>query len=232
MLGDATSASDVDTASTAEDSMYLPRHFEETDPTAMHAFVGAHPLATLVTSADDGLCADHIPLLLFAAEGGKTLLRGHVARANPVWRSIEARPDVLAIFQDAGRYITPSWYATKAETGKVVPTWNYAAVHASGKAVAIHDASWLHALLTRLTQTHETPRPQPWQLSDAPADYVAAQLKAIVGIEIEVTCLAGKWKMSQNKAAPDIDGVIAGLRANADPAAAGMADEIGRRRPA
>lgn len=211
--------------------MYLPHTFEQTDPATLHAFVRAHPLATLVTSSADGLGADHIPMLLFEGEGGKTLLRGHVARANPVWRSIEAHPDVLAVFQDAGRYITPSWYATKAETGKVVPTWNYAAVHASGKATAIHEASWLHTLLTRLTDTHESSRPQPWRLSDAPADYVAAQLKAIVGIEIEVTRLVGKWKMSQNKQPRDIDGVIAGLRALDDPKAASMADEIERRRP-
>lgn len=210
--------------------MYLPRSFEETDLATMHDFVRAHPLATLVTGADEGLCADHIPLLLFE-EGGRIFLRGHVARANPVWRSIEARPDVLAVFQDAGRYITPSWYATKAETGKVVPTWNYAAVHANGKARSIQDADWLHALLVRLTDTHESSRSQPWRLSDAPPDYVAAQLKAIVGIEIEVSRLLGKWKMSQNKLPRDIDGVIAGLRADQDPAAASMADEIERRRP-
>jgi len=212
--------------------MYLPRSFEETDPATIHAFVRASPLATLVTSSDDGLCADHIPLLLFEDEGGKTLLRGHVARANPVWRSIELRPDVLAVFQDAGRYITPSWYASKGDTGKVVPTWNYAAVHASGKATAIHDAPWLHALLTRLTATHEASRRLPWRVSDAPADYIAAQLKAIVGIEIEVQRIIGKWKMSQNRISRDIDGVIAGLRGLDDAQASAMAVEIERRRPA
>lgn len=210
--------------------MYLPRSFEETDVAALHDFVRARPLATLVTIADDGLCADHIPLLLFANEGGRTLLRGHVARANPVWRSIEARPDVLAVFQDAGRYITPSWYATKSETGKVVPTWNYAAVHACGKATVVHDPSWLHVLLTQLTATHEAARPQAWHLTDAPADYVATQLRAIVGIEIDVARLTGKWKMSQNRLARDIDGVVAGLRASTEPADTSMADEIERRR--
>jgi transcriptional regulator len=190
-----------------------------------------HPLATLVTLAEDGLCADHIPLLVHAAGEDDILLHGHVARANPVWRSIETRADALAIFQDAGGYITPSWYATKAQTGKVVPTWNYVAVHAYGKARAIHDPAWLRGFLTRLTATHEAARPAPWQLSDAPADYVEAQLKAIVGIEITVSRLIGKWKMSQNRQPQDIDGVVAGLRAMDDPKARAMADEVEKRRP-
>lgn len=211
--------------------MYLPRAFAETDPAAIQEFVRQHPLATLVTVGDEGLCADHIPLILCEDGTGRRFLRGHVARANPVWSSIEARPDVLAVFQDAGRYITPSWYATKAQTGKVVPTWNYAAVHATGKATAIHDPAWLHALLSRLTDVHEASRPVPWQLSDAPPDYVAAQLKAIVGIEIDVVRFAGKWKMSQNRAGHDIDGVVQGLRGAGDPASLSMADEVDRRRP-
>lgn len=211
--------------------MYLPRSFEEADPATMHAFVRTHPLATLVTMADDSLCADHIPLLLCANEDGTICLRGHVARANPVWRSIEVRPDVLAVFQDAGGYITPSWYATKAESGKVVPTWNYIAVHAAGKARTIHDPVWLHGMLTQLTGAHESPRPAPWQISDAPPDYVATQMKGIVGIEISISRMTGKWKMSQNRVLRDIVGVIAGLRALDDPPAAALAAEIERRRP-
>lgn len=210
--------------------MYLPRSFEETDRTALHAFMRAHPLAMLVTHAGDALCADHVPLLLFE-EGTRAVLRGHVARANPVWRSIDARPDILAVFHDPGLYISPAWYATKSQTGRVVPTWNYAAVHASGKARTRHEAGWLRGFLEKLTDTFEAGRASPWQLSDAPEDYVAAQLKAIVGIEIEVTALVGKWKMSQNRQPQDIDGVVAGLRAMRSVSADAMAGEIERRRP-
>jgi transcriptional regulator len=210
--------------------MYMPKLFEEADPAALAGFIHAHPLATLVSTDPNGLNADHIPMLL-EHEGGTAVLRGHVARANPLWRNLGAGAAALAIFQDAGSYITPAWYATKGDTGKVVPTWNYVAVHVAGTARAVDDPQWLHAFLARLTATHESGRALPWKLTDAPAEYIAAQLKAIVGIELRVMRMQGKWKMSQNRTPRDIDGVIAGLHERGDAASLHMAEEIERRRP-
>jgi transcriptional regulator len=138
---------------------------------------------------------------------------------------------VLAIFQDAGGYITPSWYATKTQSGKVVPTWNYVAVHAYGMACAVEDSEWLRAFLSRLTDANESHRAEPWKVTDAPADYVAAQLKAIVGIEVRVSRMLGKWKASQNRLPQDIDGVAQGLRAQGDPDSLRMAADVEARRP-
>lgn len=210
--------------------MYLPSSFHETDRETLHRFMRANPLATLVTWSEEGACADHLPLLTFE-DGDRVVLRGHVARANPVWRQIDANANVLVIFHDAGGYISPSWYPTKAETHRVVPTWNYAAIHARGNARTHHDAEWLHALLTRLTDVFESGRPTPWKLADAPTDYIATQMKAIVGIEISVVTLAGKWKMSQNRQRRDVEGVVAGLRDSGDPSSAALADEVERRQP-
>ena len=212
--------------------MYLPKMFEENDSERLQAFIRRHPLATLVSNDAKGLNADHIPMLVETGAGGVTLLRGHVARANPLWRNLGTGAPVLAIFQDAGGYITPSWYATKAETGKVVPTWNYVAVHVQGSARAVDDPDWLQAFLTRLTSANESARAQPWKLTDAPAEYIATQLKAIVGIEVEVAHMAGKWKSSQNRVARDIDGVISGLRGRGDPDSLRMAADVAERRPA
>lgn len=211
--------------------MYLPKVFEESDAARLHEFIGRHRLATLVSTDESGLCADHIPMLVESGADGATLLRGHVARANPLWRNLATRPQVLAIFQDPGGYITPSWYATKAQSGKVVPTWNYVAVHAYGTARCIDDPEWLQAFLARLTDANESARAQPWKVTDAPSDYIAAQLKAIVGIEVCVTRMLGKWKASQNRLAQDIDGVIAGLRAQGDPDSLRMAADVAERRP-
>lgn len=211
--------------------MYLPKLFEENDPQRLREFIRRHPLATLVSQDANGLCADHIPMLAEADADGTALLRGHVARANPLWRHLGAGVPALAIFQDAGGYITPSWYATKAESGKVVPTWNYVAVHVEGIGRAVDDPEWLRAFLTRLTATNESSRPEPWKLTDAPEDYIASQLRAIVGIEVRATRLAGKWKVSQNRTARDIDGVIAGLRSRGDADALRMAADVEARRP-
>jgi len=211
--------------------MYLPKSFEVNDAESLQDFVAAHPLGTLIHHDAQGLCADHIPLLIARDDAGGILLQGHVARANPLWRNIESRGDVLAVFQDPGMYITPSWYASKAESGKVVPTWNYIAVHVRGVARPIDDATWLKGFLARLTDINESKRAEPWRVSDAPDDYVAMQMKAIVGIEIAVTHWIGKWKVSQNRQSRDIDGVVSGLRDVGDPAAAHMADEVSARRP-
>jgi transcriptional regulator len=211
--------------------MYMPKSFQETDAAQLHEFIRNHRLATLVSTDANGLCADHIPMLVETGDDGSTVLRGHVARANPLWRNLGTGATVLAIFHDAGGYITPSWYATKAESGKVVPTWNYVAVHVEGRARAIDDPQWLHAFLTRLTHANEVGRAQPWHITDAPADYVATQLKAIVGIEVAVTRMLGKWKASQNRLPQDIDGVIAGLRSRGDPQSLDMAQNVEARRP-
>ena len=217
--------------------MYLPTHFEETRPELLHDLVGQYPLGLLITLADAGLQANPIPFLLDpGSNGGPPVLRGHVARANPVWR--EARSDVpaLVVFQGPQAYISPSFYPAKAEHGKVVPTWNYITVQARGTLRAIDDPTWVRGLVTRLTERHETPRPTPWAVSDAPDDYIATMLRAIVGIEIELTALTGKWKVSQNRSAADRNGVAEGLRGqaagesrsadNADSVMAAMADWV------
>jgi len=190
--------------------MYLPKHFEQNDPAALQALMREHPLATLVTSGADGLTADHIPLEYDAASN---TLRGHVARANPVWQYAGGQP-VLAIFSGAQAYVSPSWYAAKAATHKVVPTWNYAVVHAHGTLRAVDDAPWLLSLVTRLTGHNEATLAQPWAVSDAPPDFVQQLLRAIVGIEIPLTRLVGKWKVTQNRSEADRQGVADALGAH------------------
>ena len=178
--------------------MYLPKHFAEDDVAEMHALMRANPLATLVSHGPDGLNANHIPLLLTDAEPhGK--LQGHVARANPLWKPGSVTGEVLVVFHGDESYISPSGYATKAEHGKVVPTWNYVAVHAYGGLRAIDDRDWILAQISALTAANEAALPQPWAVTDAPANYVEKMLGAIVGIEITITRLLGKWKVSQNQ---------------------------------
>jgi transcriptional regulator len=175
-----------------------------------------HPLATLVSLQAGGITADAIPLEYMAASH---TLRGHVARANPLWREAAGQA-VLAVFNGPQAYITPSWYPSKSTTHKVVPTWNYTLVHAHGVLRVVEDAAWLHALVSGLTAHHEAPRAQPWAVSDAPDDYVQPMLRAIVGIEIPVDRLIGKWKISQNRSDADRLGVAAGLAEGAAPAQA------------
>ena len=174
--------------------MYLPKHFAEDDVAKMHALMRAHPLATLISHGPDGLNANHIPLLL--ADGK---LQGHVARANPLWKVGNVAGEVLVIFHGHESYISPSGYATKAEHGKVVPTWNYVAVHAYGDLRVIDDPAWIFGQISALTAANEAALPQPWAVTDAPADYIERMLGAIVGIEITITRLLGKWKVSQNQ---------------------------------
>ena len=193
--------------------MYLPKHFEQTDPAALQALMREHPLATLIVPSADGITADLIPLEYLPDAGPLGTLRGHVARANPLWKRA-AGAEVLAVFTGPQVYITPSWYPTKAETHKVVPTWNYTVVQARGPLRAIDDAPWLHGLVSGLTAHHEAPRAQPWAVTDAPDDYIQTMLRAIVGIEIELTQLVGKWKVSQNRNEADRQGVVEGLLAN------------------
>ena len=191
--------------------MYLPPAFTENDLPRLHAAIAGSGLATLVSHGLDGLIASHVPLILAADEGPHGTLYGHLARANPQAREAAIEGAVLAIFQGPDAYITPSWYATKQETGRVVPTWNYATIHAYGTLRFIDEPAALRALVTQLTERHEGPRPAPWAVSDAPDDFVAAQLKGIRGFAIPIARLEGKWKMSQNRPAADRRGVIDGL---------------------
>ena len=196
--------------------MYLPKHFEQNDLQALQALMREHPLATLVSRGDEGLTADHVPL---EYDPASNTLRGHVARANPLWRHAAGQP-VLAVFCGPQAYISPSLYPSKAEHHKVVPTWNYAVVHAHGLLQVVEQAPWLHDLVSRLTGHHEAQRTPPWAVSDAPDDFVQQMLRAIVGIEIPVGKLVGKWKISQNRAEPDRLGVAAGLAESAPALAA------------
>jgi transcriptional regulator len=198
--------------------MYLPKHFAEDDAAEMHALMRAHPLATLVSHGPDGLNANHIPLLL-ADAGPCGTLQGHVARANPLWKAGNVSGEVLVVFQGDESYISPSGYATKAEHGKVVPTWNYAAVHAYGEMKVIDDPAWILGQISALTATHEAALPQPWAVTDAPDDYIDKMLGTIVGIEITITRLLGKWKVSQNQPAANQASLIAALERAGDPMA-------------
>lgn len=193
--------------------MYQPPHFIESDRATLHALIRAHPLGLLISATADGPVADPVPMLLDTAVGEHGRLRAHVARANPHWKLIAAQPEapVLVVFQGADSYITPSWYAVKRETGKVVPTWNYATVQVRGRARVMDDAAWLATQIRDLTAFHEAQRAEPWAVSDAPERYIEAQLRGIVGIEIDILELSGKWKVSQNRSEADRMGVATGL---------------------
>ena len=194
--------------------MYIPKHFDEPSIGVLHALVRARPLSTLVTlSSSGGLDANHIPLHLSEHPAPLGTLRGHIARANPLWSDLAHNAGVLAVFHGPNAYVTPSWYPTKAETGKAVPTWNYAVVHAHGTLRVVDDAAWLRAHLEALTAHNEAAFSEPWHFSDAPSDFTDKLLEAIVGIEIAITRLSGKWKVSQNQPERNRAGVVHGLRA-------------------
>ena len=200
--------------------MYLPSHFEESRAEVLHQLMRTHPLGLLVTQstphaegAPAPIEANALPFHLDAARGPHGTLVAHVARANPVWREARTDAEALVVFQGPQAYISPGWYATKAETGKVVPTWNYVLVEARGRLIVRDDAAWVHALVSTLTDLHEAARPAPWKVTDAPADYIAVTQRAIVGIEVELSSLKGKWKVSQNRSAADRAGVVQGLTA-------------------
>ena len=205
--------------------MYLPSHFREDRTPVLHSLIRGNPLATLVTLDASGLVANHIPMQIDAT-AGLGVLRGHVARGNPMWKSHRAEVEAMAIFQGPHAYITPQYYATKAETGKVVPTWNYATVHAYGPLRVIDDAAWLRGFLDQLTDRHEGELPAArgrWKVGDAPEAYIAGLLQAIIGIEVPITRIEGKWKVSQNRPAEDRAGVAAGLAQSEAPALQAMA---------
>lgn len=194
--------------------MYQPAHHREDRLEIQHALVRAFPLGTLVTQGASGLQANHVPFLIDPERSKHGTLRAHIARANPLWKDLDPGADALVIFQGPERYITPSWYETKRETGKVVPTWNYAAVHAYGPVKVFEDEGWLRRQIADLTSFFESSRAQPWAVTDAPESFVAAMARGIVGLEIEIARIEGKWKVSQNRPEGDRRGVVEGLRAD------------------
>ena len=203
--------------------MYIPTQFEEVRVDVMHELIRAHPLATLVTHSSSGLNANHIPLHLSESPLPYGTLQGHIARANPLLGEIAEGIETLAIFHGPDSYITPSWYATKKETGKVVPTWNYAVVHTYGFLRVVDNASWLRAQLDALTNHNEASLLEPWAVSDAPVDHIERIMAAIVGVEMVITKMLGKWKVSQNQPTQNQDGVISGLKASGLPTSEAMA---------
>jgi transcriptional regulator len=206
--------------------MYLPKYFEETNTGALHGLIRVCPFGTLITHAANGIEANHLPFELAPEPGPFGTLRAHVARANPVWREALPESEALIIFQGPAGYISPSWYPTKQQSGEVVPTWNYAVVHARGPVRFIEDRQWLRGLVTRLTDRHEAGSAEPWHVSDAPAPFIEQLLGAIVGIEIPIRSLQGKWKLSQNRPPADRQGVVQGLSALGNDAAARLAKMI------
>jgi transcriptional regulator len=204
--------------------MYRPSHFREDRPEVLHALIRTHPFAQLITAGEEGLVANPLPLLLDPEASANGTLRGHLARANDQVAALSAGGQALVIFQGPQAYVSPSWYPSKAEHGKVVPTWNYVAVHAWGTPRVIDDAAWLRRLIADLTVAQEQHRPAPWAVGDAPEDFIDTMVKAIVGIEIPIDRIEGKWKVSQNRSEPDRRGVAEGLRADGDSAMADLVE--------
>jgi transcriptional regulator len=203
--------------------MYIPKQFEEPRIDVMHELIRARPLATLVTLSSSGLNANHIPFHLSESPAPFGTLQGHVARANPILSDLERDTEVLAVFHGPDAYITPSWYATKKETGKVVPTWNYAVVHAYGYVRVVDDASWLRAQLEALTTHNEASFSEPWAVSDAPHEFTEKLIGNIVGFEMVISRLSGKWKVSQNQPQQNQASIVEGLKANGQHDSSAMA---------
>lgn len=201
--------------------MYVPAAFLEERRERLAALIAAHPLALLVSHGPSGLSVSPVPMQLQGS-----VLTAHLARANPQLDDLRAGGEVLAVFQGPQSYVTPAWYAAKAEHGRVVPTWNYLTVEVRGRVRVIDDPDWLARQVADLTDAHEAGRDQPWAVSDAPEPFIAAQLRGICGIEVAITAMTGKWKASQNRSDADRSGVIAGLAATDGAAARGMIEAI------
>lgn len=204
--------------------MYQPSLFQERRIDVMHDLMRAYPFAAIVTSGEVGVVADHLPFLLKNGDTEFGVLHGHAARENPIWR--DSTREVLVIFNGPQHYITPSWYPSKREQGKVVPTWNYAVVHAHGLLCVHEEVGWLRGHLQELVAQHETGRDEVWTIDNAPDDFIAAMLKGIVGFEIKIERLEGKWKVSQNRGEADRNGVVQGLRSEGTPFSTAMAELI------
>jgi transcriptional regulator len=206
--------------------MYVQSQFEEKRTEVMHQLIDSHSFGTLVTLGADGINANHMPFMLDHNAGEFGMLRAHVARNNPVWRDFSRDIETLAIFEGASAYVSPSWYPSKQEHGKVVPTYNYMVVHAYGTMRVIDDPAWMKAFLHRLTDSHEANRPVPWKVDDAPQDFIDKLVDTLIGIEIPIARLLGKWKVSQNRSDADRAGVAAGLRAKGGEDASVIADAV------
>jgi transcriptional regulator len=211
--------------------MYIPKHFEETRLEVLHGLIRSHPFATLVIAGTDGLSADHIPFLLDDGAGEFGTLRAHVARANPVWQKFSSGVEALIVFQGPNAYVSPNWYPSKQEHHKVVPTWDYAVVHVRGVPRAVEDGEWLMRIVSDLSAVHEAGQVKPWTVAEAPRDYLDKLLERIVGLEIPITRMAGKWKAQQPRPPADKLGAIAGLNAVGSDAALGVAQMIERAMP-
>ncbi|UZN51234.1 FMN-binding negative transcriptional regulator [Cupriavidus cauae] len=196
--------------------MYIPSHFEVQDVDALHRLMRQHPFAMLVTHGPNGLDANHLPFELDLSAGRNGTLRAHVARANPVWQDVRNGDEVMVVFRAEDGYITPTWFPSKHETHKQEPTWNYRVVHAHGRITIRDEERYVRGVVARLTRAHEASRPQPWKMTDAPADYIDTMLKAIVGIEIDITRLVGKFKLSQNRELRDKLGAAEALKQQGD----------------
>lgn len=208
--------------------MYVPNHFKEDSVETLQQHIRAYPFGLLVIADDAGIEANHVPFYLdMDEEGSLGALQCHLSRSNLVWQRIENSRFVLAVFQGPNAYVSPSWYPSKAETGRVVPTWNYLAVHVAGSAKVVQDAVWLKEHLRQLTNQHETERAQPWAVEDAPADYTEALMRGIVGIEIKIEKLIGKLKASQNQPERNQHGVKVGLQSEPGLCAAAMGELMG-----
>ena len=202
--------------------MHIQKPFEESRTEVLHQLIREHPLATFIVCRQGEIVVNHFPLVMSDDGSASGVLKGHVPRANAVWEAFDGETPAIAVFQGPSAYVTPSWYPSKHQHGKVVPTWNYAVVHAHGTPIAIEDSDWLLDHLNALTDQQESLQPRPWKVSDAPADYTAAMLRQLVGVEMQVTRLTGKWKVSQNRSEADRLGVADGLHSLGDGAALAM----------
>lgn len=206
--------------------MYQPAQFIEDRPQVLQQLMRDHPFAALVMSGQDGLNADHLPFEFDPEPAPCGTLRAHVARSNPLWKQANGNAESLVIFQGPQTYISPGWYPTKQENGRAVPTWNYIVVHAYGAVRAVEDKDWIKGLLGRLSARHEAGRAQPWSLEEAPAEYIDKLLDVIVGIEIPLTRVIGKWKVSQNQPMVNRVGVEQGLREQGGDQSLAMAQAV------
>jgi transcriptional regulator len=210
--------------------MYVPAHFEESDPDRLHALIARHPLGILVTRGTSGLDANHLPFELEVRHGSLGVLNTHVARANPLWKDIASGDEVLVVFRAADAYISPNWYPSKHEHHRQVPTWNYMVAHAHGRVTVRDDERYLRGLVGRLTKHHEAAQPRPWRMGDSPQTFISEMLASIVGLEIEITRLVGKFKLGQNRETRDVLGAAQALKAQGhDAIADAMLERIAER---
>lgn len=209
--------------------MYLPAQFKEERIDVLKALMREHPFATVVAMSDNGLIVDHLPLQVIDGPAPWGTIRGHVARANPIWKDYRADSEAIAIFQGPQTYISPSLYPSKQTTGEVVPTWNYAVVHARGTLRFIHEGDWLRDLVANLTDEHEAHRAEPWKMTDAPEPYLEKMLAMIVGLEFSISSVSGKWKLGQNRTVADRQGLVHGLQQSPEADARALAGMLAAR---